>query len=167
MLITFCFFTIHFLFSDFGHLQGTQRFNLYFKQLHLSIKTRQFQEGLHLWNSVNWEGRGGGEAWTGQMFRRSKIPDKLGRWTSQKRNLVCRLESISFKLRMLHDTAMIHSRYIHNAFQIQAVTAQYIFFYLPRQVLWLSMNVAHGLSVNIHLWYISASFMIPTWYIHS
>ena len=26
------------------------------------------------------------------------------------------LESFSFKLRMLHDTGMIHSRYIHDAF---------------------------------------------------
>ena len=26
------------------------------------------------------------------------------------------VESISFKLRMLHDTGMIHSQYIHNAF---------------------------------------------------
>ena len=43
------------------------------------------------------------------------------------------VESFSFKLRMLHDTGMIHSRYIHDTFQIQVVTAQYIFFYLSRQ----------------------------------
>ena len=28
----------------------------------------------------------------------------------------CLIESFLFKLRMLHDTGMIHSRYIHNAF---------------------------------------------------
>ena len=44
------------------------------------------------------------------------------------------IESFSFKLRMLHDAGMIHSQYIHDAFQVQVVTAQYIFLYLPRQV---------------------------------
>ena len=62
------------------------------------------------------------------------------------------IESFSFKFRMLQDAGMTHSQYIHDALQIQVVTAQYIFLYLPRQVFCVSINIAHGLPVNmLHL----------------
>ena len=39
-------------------------------------------------------------------------------------------------------------------------------FYLPRQVFWLSMNIARSLYFSmLHLWYICDAFMIDTWYI--
>ena len=67
--------------------------------------------------------------------------------------LLCDLiESFLFKFRMLQDAGMTHSQYIHDAYQIQVVTAQYIFLYLPRQVSCFSINIAHGLPVNmLHL----------------
>ena len=68
-----------------------------------------------------------------------------------------------------HDSFMIHSWYSHDkfydAFQIQVVTN--IFLQIPRQVFWLSTNMAHGISLNIlHFLYISDAFMIHNWYIH-
>ena len=71
------------------------------------------------------------------------------------------IELFSFKFRMLQDAGMTNSQYIHDAFQIQVVTAQYIFLYLSRQVFRVSINIAHGLPVDmLHLCYISDAFMI-------
>ena len=41
------------------------------------------------------------------------------------------IESFSFKFQMLQDAGMTHSQYIHDAFQIQVMTAQYISFIFP------------------------------------
>ena len=69
-----------------------------------------------------------------------------------------------------HDWFMIHSWYIHGTFVIHfryKLTVQYIFLYLPKQISWLLMSIAHGRSFNmLHLWYISDAFMIHIWYIH-
>ena len=166
MLITFCFFAIHFLFSDFGHLQGTQRFNLYFKQLHVSIKTRQFQEGLHQWNSVNWEGRGRKpELVRCSDVQRSQINSgdehhknvtQYVGWSQFRSSFECYMIQVWF----IHDTFIMYFRYKlwqRNIFSFIFLDRSFDFRWI---LLMVSLSICYIYDTSLlHSWFLHDTFI--------